>query len=103
MAKTQVYDASAIQAHKGLEPVRRMPWMYTHTVHPLHIGQEALDNAVDEALSGFGKRISVRLRKDGSAEGEDDGRGVPLDLHAEEKKPAFEDAFTMLHAGGKFP
>ncbi|HEX9398401.1 MAG TPA: DNA topoisomerase IV subunit B [Burkholderiales bacterium] len=102
MAKTQVYDASAIQALKGLEPVRRMPGMYTHTVHPLHIVQEALDNAVDEALAGFGKRISVRLRKDGSAEVEDEGRGVPVDLHAEEKKPAVEVAFTMLHAGGKF-
>src|SRR5260221_14477727 len=102
MAKTQVYDASAIQAHKGLEPVRRMPGMYTHTVHPLHIVQEALDNAVDEALAGFGKRITVRLRKDGSAEVEDEGRGVPVDMHAEEKKPAVEVAFSMLHAGGKF-
>src|SRR5260221_2736918 len=102
MAKAQVYDASAIQALKGLEPVRRMPGMYTHTVHPLHIVQEALDNAVDEALAGFGKRISVRLRKDGSAEVEDEGRGVPVDLHAEEKKPAVEVAFTMLHAGAKF-
>src|SRR5258707_8311358 len=102
MAKTQVYDASAIQALKGLEPVRRMPGMYTHTVHPLHIVEEALRNAVDEALAGFGKRISVRLRKDGSAEVEDEGRGVPVDLHKEEKKPAVEVAFTMLHAGGKF-
>ena len=59
MAKQQVYDASAIQALKGLEPVRRMPGMYTHTVHPLHIMQEAIDNAVDEALAGFGKKITV--------------------------------------------
>jgi topoisomerase-4 subunit B len=102
MAKTQVYDASAIQALKGLEPVRRMPGMYTHTVHPLHIVQEALDNAVDEALAGHGKKITVRLFKDGSAEVEDEGRGVPVDMHAEEKKPAVEVAFTMLHAGGKF-
>ena len=102
MAKPQAYDASAIQALKGLEPVRRMPGMYTHTVHPLHIVQEALDNAVDEALAGFGKRITVRLRKDGSAEVEDEGRGVPVDMHAEEKKPAVEVAFSMLHAGGKF-
>src|SRR6185503_10158017 len=80
MAKPQVYDASAIQALKGLEPVRRMPGMYTHTVHPLHIIQEALDNAVDEALSGHGKRITVTVRKDGSV----------------------EVAFSMLHAGGKF-
>ena len=102
MAKQAVYDASAIQALKGLEPVRRMPGMYTHTVHPLHIVQEALDNAVDEALSGYGKKITVSVRKDGSVEVADEGRGVPVDLHKEEKKPAVEVAFTMLHAGGKF-
>jgi topoisomerase-4 subunit B len=102
MAKPQVYDASAIQALKGLEPVRRMPGMYTHTVHPLHIVQEALDNAVDEALSGFGKRITVTLSKDGSVEVADEGRGVPVDVHPVERKPAVEVAFTMLHAGGKF-
>ncbi|MGH8673847.1 MAG: ATP-binding protein, partial [Burkholderiales bacterium] len=101
MAK-QVYDASAIQALKGLEPVRRMPGMYTHTIHPLHVVQEAIDNAVDEALAGFGKRISVSLYKDGSVEVADEGRGVPVDLHPAEKKPAVEVAFTMLHAGGKF-
>ena len=102
MAKAQVYDASAIQALKGLEPVRRMPGMYTHTVHPLHIVQEAIDNAVDEALAGFGKKITVSLRKDGSVEVADEGRGVPVDIHPVEKKPAVEVAFTMLHAGGKF-
>ena len=66
MAKQQVYDASAIQALKGLEPVRRMPGMYTRTVHPLHIIQEAIDNAVDEALGGYGKQINVTLHADGS-------------------------------------
>jgi len=101
MAK-QVYDASAIQALKGLEPVRRMPGMYTHTIHPLHVVQEAIDNAVDEALAGHGKRITVALFTDGSVEVADEGRGVPVDLHPEEKKPAVEVAFTMLHAGGKF-
>jgi topoisomerase-4 subunit B len=100
--KPQVYDASAIQALKGLEPVRRMPGMYTHTVHPLHIIQEAIDNAVDEALAGFGKKITVSVHKDGSVEVEDEGRGIPVDMHKEEKKPAVEVAFTMLHAGGKF-
>ncbi|HZM33753.1 MAG TPA: DNA topoisomerase IV subunit B, partial [Burkholderiales bacterium] len=100
--KPAVYDASAIQALKGLEPVRRMPGMYTHTVHPLHIVQEAIDNAVDEALAGHGKRITVRVFKDGSAEVEDEGRGIPVDMHPEEKKPAVEVAFSMLHAGGKF-
>ena len=102
MAKAQVYDASAIQALKGLEPVRRMPGMYTHTVHPLHIVQEAIDNAVDEALAGFGKKITVRMWNDGSVAVEDEGRGIPVDMHQEEKKPAVEVAFTMLHAGGKF-
>src|SRR5688572_20122228 len=100
--KPAVYDASAIQALKGLEPVRRMPGMYTHTVHPLHIVQEAIDNAVDEALAGFGRKITVRLFKDGSVEVEDEGRGIPVDMHPVEKKPAVEVAFTMLHAGGKF-
>src|SRR3954468_937766 len=102
MAKPQVYDASAITALKGLEPVRRMPGMYTHTVHPLHIIQEAIDNAVDEALAGFGKRITVSVFKDGSVQVEDEGRGIPVDMHKEEKKPAVEVAFSMLHAGGKF-
>src|SRR5690348_14411423 len=100
--KPQVYDASAIQALKGLEPVRRMPGMYTHTVHPLHIVQEAIDNAVDEALAGFGKRITVSVFKDGSVQVEDEGRGIPVDMHPVEKKPAVEVAFSMLHAGGKF-
>src|SRR5678809_345137 len=102
MAKPAVYDASAIQALKGLEPVRRMPGMYTHTVHPLHIVQEAIDNAVDEALAGFGRKIIVTLRKDQSVEVDDEGRGIPVDMHPVEKKPAVEVAFTMLHAGGKF-
>jgi len=101
MAKEK-YDASAIQALKGLEPVRRMPGMYTHTIHPLHIVQEAIDNAIDEALAGHGKRIVISLFKDGSVEVEDEGRGIPVDMHPVEKKPAVEVAFTMLHAGGKF-
>jgi len=102
MAKQAVYDASAIQALKGLEPVRRMPGMYTHTVHPLHVVQEAIDNAVDEALAGHGKKITITVHKDGSVEVEDEGRGIPVDMHPVEKKPAVEVAFTMLHAGGKF-
>ena len=101
MAK-QIYDASSIQALKGLEPVRRMPGMYTHTIHPLHVAQEAIDNAVDEALAGFGRKITVSCYKDGSIEVEDEGRGIPVDMHPVEKRPAVEVAFTMLHAGGKF-
>ena len=102
MAKQAVYDASAIQALKGLEPVRRMPGMYTHTAHPLHIVQEAIDNAVDEALGGHGRKMTVTLFKDGSVQVEDEGRGIPVDMHPVEKKPAVEVAFGMLHAGGKF-
>jgi len=102
MARRQVYDASAIQALKGLEPVRRMPGMYTHTVHPLHVVQEVIDNAIDEALGGYGKRITVSVFKDGSVEVADEGRGIPVDMHPVEKKPAVEVAFSMLHAGGKF-
>src|SRR5437867_13176892 len=90
MAKQAVYDASAIQALKGLEPVRRMPGMYTHTVHPLHVVQEAIDNAVDEALAGFGRKIRVRVNKDGSIEVEDEGRGIPVDMHPVEKLPAVQ-------------
>ena len=89
-------------ALRETEPVRRMPGMYTHTVHPLHIVQEAIDNAVDEALAGFGKRITVSVFKDGSVQVEDEGRGIPVDMHPVEKKPAVEVAFSMLHAGGKF-
>jgi len=98
----QIYDASSIQALKGLEPVRRMPGMYTHTIHPLHVVQEVIDNAVDEALAGYGKKITVTVHKDGSAEVADEGRGIPVDMHPDEKKPAVEVAFGMLHAGGKF-
>ena len=102
MARKAVYDASSIQALKGLEPVRRMPGMYTHTVHPLHVVQEVIDNAIDEALAGYGSCITVTLHGDGSVEVEDEGRGIPVDMHPVEKKPAVEVAFTMLHAGGKF-
>ena len=98
----KTYDASSIQALKGLEPVRRMPGMYTHTIHPLHIAQEAIDNAIDEALAGFGRKITVSCYKDGSIQVEDEGRGIPVDMHPVEKRPAVEVAFTMLHAGGKF-
>ena len=99
---TKSYNESSIRVLKGLEPVRQRPGMYTRTEHPLHIIQEVIDNAADEALAGFGKHIQVIVHADGSVTVEDDGRGIPVGLHPEEKAPVVELVFTRLHAGGKF-
>ncbi|HZW19869.1 DNA topoisomerase IV subunit B [Noviherbaspirillum sp.] len=100
--KSTDYSESSIRVLKGLEPVKQRPGMYTRTENPLHIIQEVIDNASDEALGGFCKNIIVTLNADGSVSVEDDGRGIPVGLHPEEKVPTVEIVFTRLHAGGKF-
>ena len=96
------YSEGSIRVLKGLEPVKQRPGMYTRTDNPLHVIQEVLDNAADEALAGHGKRIKTTLHSDGSVSIEDDGRGIPVGLHPEEKAPVIELVFTRLHTGGKF-
>jgi len=100
MAKT--YNASDIEVLTGLEPVRKRPGMYTDTTRPNHLGQEVIDNSVDEAMAGHATEIHVTLYKDNSLEVRDDGRGMPVDIHPREKIPGIEVIMTKLHAGGKF-
>ena len=96
------YNASDIEVLSGLDPVKRRPGMYTDTSRPNHLAQEVIDNSVDEALAGHAKTIEVTVFNDGSVEVSDDGRGMPVDIHPEEKVPGVELILTRLHAGGKF-
>ncbi|HUM95610.1 MAG TPA: DNA topoisomerase IV subunit B [Candidatus Competibacter sp.] len=96
------YDASAIEVLSGLDPVRKRPGMYTDTTRPNHLAQEVIDNSVDEAIAGYASAVSVVLYADGSLSVEDDGRGMPVDIHPEEGIPGVELILTRLHAGGKF-
>ncbi len=96
------YDASDIEVLTGLEPVRKRPGMYTDTTRPNHLAQEVIDNSVDEVLAGYASQIEVSVFKDGSIEVRDDGRGMPVDIHPEEKISGVEVILTKLHAGGKF-
>jgi len=99
---SQNYNAADIEVLSGLEPVRRRPGMYTDTTRPNHLAHEVVDNSVDEALAGHCKQIDVTLYRDGSLEVKDDGRGMPVDKHPQEKVSGVELILTRLHAGGKF-
>ncbi len=101
MAKGR-YEEASIRVLKGLQPVKERPGMYTRTTDPTHIVQEVIDNAADEALAGYATRIDVRVHADHSVSVVDDGRGIPVGLHPEEKVPTIDLVFTRLHAGGKF-
>jgi topoisomerase-4 subunit B len=96
------YNAADIEVLSGLDPVKRRPGMYTDTTRPNHLAQEVIDNSVDEALGGHAKTVEVTIFADGSCEVIDDGRGMPVDIHPEEKIPGIELIMTRLHAGGKF-
>ena len=96
------YRAADIEVLSGLDPVRRRPGMYTDTSRPNHLAHEVIDNSVDEAIAGYAKKIHVIVRRDGSLEVADDGRGMPVDIHPKEKMPGVELILTKLHAGGKF-
>ena len=96
------YNADAIEVLTGLEPVRKRPGMYTDTLAPNHLAQEVIDNSVDEALAGHANQIDVVVHADGAITITDNGRGMPVDLHPEQKKPGVEVILSTLHAGGKF-
>ena len=99
---SEQYTADAIEVLTGLEPVQRRPGMYTDTTRPNHLVQEVVDNSVDEVLAGYASSIIVTLHEDGSVEVEDNGRGMPVDIHPQLGLSGVEVIMTKLHAGGKF-
>lgn len=96
------YNASSIQVLKGLEPVQKRPGMYTDTRNPNHLAMEVIDNSLDEALAGHASFVKVVLHEDGSLSVEDNGRGMPTDIHPEHQKTGVELIMTQLHSGAKF-
>ena len=102
MNHSMTYDASSIEVLTGLEPVRKRPGMYTFTDRPDHLAQEVVDNSVDEAIAGHANDILVTLYPDNSLSVADNGRGMPVDIHKEEKVPGVEVILTRLHSGAKF-
>jgi topoisomerase-4 subunit B len=96
------YDESSVQKLRGIEPVQRLPGMYTRTSDPTHIIQEAIDNAADEAFGQHADQIDVTLHRDGSVTVTDNGRGIPVGMHPVEKIPTIQLVLTELHAGAKF-
>lgn len=102
MTDNKEYNASKIKVLKGLEPVQKRPGMYTNTENPNHILEEVIDNSADEALAGYATKIIVTKLLDGRFKVEDNGRGIPVDIHPEKGVSAVEVIFTSLHAGGKF-